>query len=557
MTHSTLLTRVFAFYDSTASLLSNLASNSQQLQRVFSQQDFILDGANHELWNAGLTVIIRYSKEEISSGTAKSDQERHACSIVLKETIFFESNSGKPYFEVREKEESTTLDNVEVKQVLLGANVTAQSTSSIIRDVVLKYPGIEGGIRCIGSFKNFRHVFIWNDIVIVEVDRCSFPHGEGFFCRFDVDEEIIMKVLTYLQTTGVTYCINITSKTALFFQGLEEIASQSPNNKGTTPANAWSPTTSNLIFSSPPPSSLSVPMPLEPRPVTTGGLGTMNPLAGGWTGAPFTAGSFPAVTVPYSAGSVVTLPAMSTLTEATQVDWKLGAGSVLPITNGSTNGTINLYRASMASTPALLPLPPPAPLRSHSVLSSGAATAPIAQPAPTYSTSISSQSVKAPSFDVDVKTRQSGGGPVRTVLKRSPSASESKSVSPGSGHGNLSDGGPIDEETAEQQKKRNREASARYRRKKQVEFDQLNSRITEQERTIQELRERVRELEGSGPMPPQLTSNGASRRNTAPPPMMTPTSLAAACEECGTAFSLLKRKVSCYGVPLISDTYSE
>ncbi|KXS11512.1 hypothetical protein M427DRAFT_72784 [Gonapodya prolifera JEL478] len=474
-------------------LLSNLASNSQQLQRVFTQQDFVIDGRNHELWNAGLTVIIRYSKEEVLAGSPRSDSDRQGehfhgpfccsqnthgfsfawykgCSIVLKETIFFGVDSGKPYFEVREKEERANLDNGEIKQILLGANVSAQSQSSILRDVISKYP-VEGGIRCIGSFKNFRHVFVW-DNVLIEIDRCSFPHGEGFFCRFDVDEPIIIKVLNYLQSTGITYCINITSKTALFFQGLNELAVTSQTNV----SNNWLPLKGVMGGSSPGSimTDQSPPAPLEPR--TPAGMSAVNTNSI-WSTAPFTVGGLPAadITLP----GIVTKPPTS-------------SSSVNAILIGNTPPLPAPISVSTAGIPPPMTLPSVA-----SQISQAQSQTSLNQVSPAASSLSASPSLDGfkPSSSIivldqtDTAEQSSGGGPLRTnggLQSGSKLGGGTKVNGAAPKGGSMSDGGaPEEEESAEMQKRRNR-----------VEYEELSVKVSEHEQTIQLLRERVRRLEG-------------------------------------------------------------
>lgn len=68
----------------------------------------MLDSANHDLWNAGLTVALRRAQNQSSSSSAEPQ-----CSVVIKETIwegFIDTRGGTlhameeqpPYYEIRE-----------------------------------------------------------------------------------------------------------------------------------------------------------------------------------------------------------------------------------------------------------------------------------------------------------------------------------------------------------------------------------------------------------------------------------------------------------------------
>ena len=76
-------------------------------------------------------------------------------------------------------------------------------------------------------FQNLRHVFQWGKIGL-EVDKCKFPHEMGYFVRFPPEEATIYEVFRFLQTNGISYMINLKSKTALFFHGLPQAAPAKP-----------------------------------------------------------------------------------------------------------------------------------------------------------------------------------------------------------------------------------------------------------------------------------------------------------------------------------------
>lgn len=94
--------------------------------------------------------------------------------------------------------------NRAAKMIIQNPAITGPiSESKIISSMMKKYY-VEGGVRCIGNFINLRHVFLWDDIVL-EVDRCKFPHDEGYFVRFLPDESVIGKVLVFKKNHGSAY----------------------------------------------------------------------------------------------------------------------------------------------------------------------------------------------------------------------------------------------------------------------------------------------------------------------------------------------------------------
>ncbi|KAJ3110859.1 hypothetical protein HDU96_006223 [Phlyctochytrium bullatum] len=201
-------------------LLSALACDSSKLLKVNFQQDFVLDSDLHTLWDAGLTLTIRSTRDEPSNNDGPLSQK--SITIVLKET---KVDVNRPYFEVIEREEKCGDLNV-VDQVLRGGLPAASSLGELCRETLEKFPGVE--IKCIGSFQNVRHVFEWEQGITLEVDRCTFfPTGyEAFFCRFDSNETVIHKCLTFISNLQVSYCVHMASKSSLFFSYLK----QSPPN---------------------------------------------------------------------------------------------------------------------------------------------------------------------------------------------------------------------------------------------------------------------------------------------------------------------------------------
>ncbi|KAJ3078955.1 hypothetical protein HK102_004116, partial [Quaeritorhiza haematococci] len=216
-------------------LLVNLASNSAQsnLERVFTQLDFIMDTKDHDLWAHGLTLIIRDSAEDYPQ---TEDANNKTCTIVLKETIIGPNGSGEPYIQLSEKWEQVPATD-ELKQIILGAPIGSLSYSAIFRDVVAKFPNLQ--IRCIGSWKNMRHCFLWNGTVL-EVDRTTFSFGEGYFLRFPPTEEVIAR--------------------DMFFTGIQQSAER---NGSPTAGIRWPPSGSTLF---PMDTQTTVPGPVNPPP---------------------------------------------------------------------------------------------------------------------------------------------------------------------------------------------------------------------------------------------------------------------------------------------------
>ncbi|KAJ3098050.1 hypothetical protein HDU97_004344 [Phlyctochytrium planicorne] len=125
-------------------LLSALACDSSKLLRVNFQQDFVLDSDNHLLWDAGLTLTVRSTRDDEPSKTYGGSK---STTIVLKET---KVDVNRPYFEVIEREESS-IDSKEVDRVLSeGASATG-ALGELTREILAKFPGIS--VKCIGSFQ--------------------------------------------------------------------------------------------------------------------------------------------------------------------------------------------------------------------------------------------------------------------------------------------------------------------------------------------------------------------------------------------------------------------
>ncbi|KAJ3331869.1 hypothetical protein HDU76_002008 [Blyttiomyces sp. JEL0837] len=216
-------------------LLSELASDSSKLLRVFSQQDFVLDNDQHTLWDNGLSLTIRKTKEEDPRHHRNSSEEWW--SIALKETKI--ASVPQPHLQVFEREEPCRVEQVE--QLLNGDAYLATGHFRLFDDVVNRFPNTQ--IKCIGSFYNLRHCFRFSDdTTTMEVDRCTFypMKSEAFFCLFDPNETSISRCLNFLSRIQVSYCVHMTSKTTLFFlgvqkaQGRHERASSLPFGGGST-----------------------------------------------------------------------------------------------------------------------------------------------------------------------------------------------------------------------------------------------------------------------------------------------------------------------------------
>ncbi|KAI8854175.1 hypothetical protein BC829DRAFT_219507 [Chytridium lagenaria] len=89
-------------------------------------------------------------------------------------------------------------DPKEVDNILRSGVPATQALGTLTTELLQKFPDVK--IKCIGSFQNVRHVFLWEDGITLEVDRCTFfPTGfEAFFCRFDSNDEVIHRCLTFM-----------------------------------------------------------------------------------------------------------------------------------------------------------------------------------------------------------------------------------------------------------------------------------------------------------------------------------------------------------------------
>lgn len=172
-----------------------------QLTRIYTEQDYIFDGKSHDLWHAGLTLAIRHSVERYPQQGPQS-----VCKVALKETSFKElvgldghllaldQLNGAPFYEVKERSELVDYRSVQALvdhgEILSSSNC---AQSSILSSTLNRYY-IEDGISCIGSFISLRHEFRWLKMEgqpLIEVDKCSFPHGEGYYVQFPPDERIV------------------------------------------------------------------------------------------------------------------------------------------------------------------------------------------------------------------------------------------------------------------------------------------------------------------------------------------------------------------------------
>lgn len=193
----------------------------------------MLDGANADLWNAGLNLTIRHSTEYYPH-----HENSPICTVVLKETIFQDlvglngealnmavinsllgSDADQSlFYEVKEVGPSVDcvvqlsratsfqfsqimpykseeiLPLISLAGAVRGGQITPETcgNSRLISRVLSKYY-VTGGIHCLGDFANVRHVFQWKGIRL-EVDKCKFPHDEGYFVRFDPDDAVALQL---------------------------------------------------------------------------------------------------------------------------------------------------------------------------------------------------------------------------------------------------------------------------------------------------------------------------------------------------------------------------
>ena len=230
------------------------------LHRVFVQRDYVIDGDNHELWNSGFTLSIRYTEEHFP---VESVKVKPACSVTLKESIFqnFVDEHGKPLniptetngspgvpadclssvYEIKETEEPVEWNAI--SHLISGKMIVPSECSSRLIAEIHQTRPVVGGIRCIGSFASTRHVYIIPNYPEIEIDRCQFPHGEGFFVRFAPDDETMLRIFGLLHSNEIKYEINLKTKTELFFMGITPSSIASTTRKILLPHDNQSITT--------------------------------------------------------------------------------------------------------------------------------------------------------------------------------------------------------------------------------------------------------------------------------------------------------------------------
>ncbi|KAI9366880.1 hypothetical protein DFJ73DRAFT_805988 [Zopfochytrium polystomum] len=193
-----------------------------QLVRAFSQRDFVLDCPNHSLFAAGFSLTVRKASEILP--VPESDVPR--ISIIWKESRLDDSH---PFLRLHEREEICRPEDVH--DVLNGRELTLdRCRSEIFREVLRRFPKVS--IRSIGSFSNTRHCYRFGEAgQVLEVDRCTFyPMGsQAFFCLFDASEQSVDKSLNFLRDIQVNYCVHMLPKTSLFFFAVEKARSISPS----------------------------------------------------------------------------------------------------------------------------------------------------------------------------------------------------------------------------------------------------------------------------------------------------------------------------------------
>ncbi|KAJ3122499.1 hypothetical protein HK098_002797 [Nowakowskiella sp. JEL0407] len=201
-------------------LIANLGTHSSKVLRSYNQQDFVLDGPNNELYSDGLTLMIRHETDNAEENhLGMKDQFVH---IVLKQHMLSHqvTDPNLPVFEIAERYEKHIL-STEMRKILVDTPISLNVQSNIFQEILLKYPQVS--IKCIGSFKNNREVFDWGGINI-EVDRCTFSFGDGFFCRFMWNDELVSRFCAYLDSKGIVSAFNFSSKASLFYNGLMQSA---------------------------------------------------------------------------------------------------------------------------------------------------------------------------------------------------------------------------------------------------------------------------------------------------------------------------------------------
>jgi hypothetical protein len=186
-----------------------------------------------------------------------SRTETPVSTISLKEAIFNnmvdleghllkpDGTGQTPYYEIKESEEVVVVTSW--NEMLEGVALTRKTCNSrLLEAVQRKYP-VPGGIRCVGSFVVLRHIFQRKGITI-EVDRCkvfwislhssdylivspwlwilcSISARRAHYIRhvfFWSHRALMIFRLGFMKENGIGYVINLTSKTALFFQGLQD-----------------------------------------------------------------------------------------------------------------------------------------------------------------------------------------------------------------------------------------------------------------------------------------------------------------------------------------------
>jgi hypothetical protein len=136
---------------------------------------------------------------------------------VLKETVFkTDHQNDKPFYEIRERQEIMNISHV--RELLMGLTAAITSTSKLIQEVATKHLQPQN-IKAIGNFLNRRFTYIWQSSPI-EIEKCVFPHSDGYFCLFERSDGFIPKFLDLLQVHEIHYAVNLQSKTDLFFHDI-------------------------------------------------------------------------------------------------------------------------------------------------------------------------------------------------------------------------------------------------------------------------------------------------------------------------------------------------
>ncbi|GAQ78699.1 hypothetical protein KFL_000170450 [Klebsormidium nitens] len=161
------------------------------------QENVFFDGANEEL--SANRAILRF---RFFNGDDK-------CIITVKKKTILTDGVG------RSEELEEEIEPALARACVVEPSKVLTAGSPLLNQMVSEYKCT--GFKCLGGFKNVRHVYHWNDHKI-ELDETQYDHGTVYELECESTEPDRLKALLeeFLSAHGIAYAYSTSTKFANF-----------------------------------------------------------------------------------------------------------------------------------------------------------------------------------------------------------------------------------------------------------------------------------------------------------------------------------------------------